>query len=73
MEEDVHNDAAFEAYLEQELTRKTNRDEVRRHYMREEASFNEMLDFMLDAPLTTCYLKPNTYWQRPKSILEKRL
>ena len=77
MEEDVHNDAAFEAYLEeqewQELARRTNRDEVRRHYMREEASFNEMLDFMFHAPPTTCYPKTNTYWQRPKSILEKRL
>ena len=85
--EDENNDAKFVAFLEKELAYSA-RDEVRNHYMqvdpvhieqRDEQTaleayyFNGMLNFMLESPLIIHYPKPNSYRQRIKSILGKRL
>ena len=85
--EDENSDAEFAAFLEKELTYSA-RDEVRDHYMKvnpvyieqiaeqtalEAYYFNGMLNFMLESPLIVHYPKPNSYRQRIKSILGKRL
>ena len=85
---DENNDAGSEVYLEEEEVAYSARDEVRYHYMLEDLVhieqrdeqiateayyFNEMLDFMLEAPLIIHHSKPKSYRQRTKSILGKRL
>ena len=85
--EDENNDAKFAAFLEKELVYSA-RDEVRNHYMQvdpvhieqrdehtvlEAYYFNGILDFILESPLIIHYPKPNSYRQRIKSILGKKL
>ena len=85
--EDENNDAEFEAFLKKELAYSAS-DEVRDHYMKmdpvhikqttEQAALetyylNEMMDFMFDSPPIIHYPKPNSYRQRIKSTLGKRL